>query len=269
MKTKVLLSIGNPHWRRLRDGHRSWLRNFKSQYLANWEKLFKANRQAAMFEAAVRRWLEKKGVEVEPNESLTGRRRQADFKCVFRGHQFFVEATCISIANAQRHTGLPYPTQPGARHYRMLNDAIWSACKGKAAQCGSHSHPTLIAVGTFHASASALCFSKEKVNMLLTGETKFAWNVDTRSGRSVGDPYHTTDLRSAVFLRRSQKDQIDFARSSVSGILLCGFGIVPEHVFGILHPNAIRPFSRGLIPEVSFCEVKIDRRNHYLSTHWH
>jgi len=104
--------------------------------------------------------------------------------------------------------------------------------------------------------------------MLLTGETKISWKINMRTGSQVGDTYLSTDLRSAVFLRPDATTEIGFARSSISGLLLCGFGILPPKVLGALHPNPARPFDPGILPHVRFCEVRLDRQAGRLATQW-
>ena len=187
--------------------HREWLSNFDGRYLTRFANVKSGNYEAAMTEAAVRRLLQQHGVNVEPNEDLDGSSQQPDFACTKSGAKFFVEVTCISIDKVVEETHLPYPTESGARHYSMLNDSFWSACKGKAKQCSGLDHPTLVAVGTFHTAASVLCVSKPHVDMLLTGETKIAWNIDVRTGGPVGDTFLQTELYSAAFLRPDRTER--------------------------------------------------------------
>jgi hypothetical protein len=248
--------------------HCSWLVAFDAQYLRNFEKLYKADYEAAMTEAAVRRFLEEQHIDVQPAEDLSGKVQRPDFLCTASNSKFYVEVTCIAIQKVIDQTALPHPSQSGTQHDAPLNDALWSACRGKAAQCGDLDYPSLVAIGTHHSSASALCIKEPKVDMLLTGTTSISWNMDVRTGSKVGDVFLSTDLRSATFLRADPINGIGFARSSVSGLLLCGFGILPHKVLGILHPNPARPFDRCLLPDVTFCEVAIDDASGTLSTHW-
>jgi hypothetical protein len=59
-----------------------------------------------------------------------------------------------------------------------------------------------------------------------------------------------------------------FARSPISGMLLCGLFHQPEIVLGIRHPNADRPLDFDPLPGVPFCEVIIDQTTGVLSTKW-
>jgi len=264
----MALSLDNSHWKELADEHRQWLRGFDARHLANWGRLLNADDEAAMTEAYVRRILQGHGATVEPNEDLAGDSQRPDFKCSIDSETFYVEVTCISIQKVVEETGLPHPPESGARHYSPLNDAIWSACKGKAKQCSNLDHPALVAIGTHHTSASAICVDEPKVDMLLTGTTKITWNIDTRTGSQVGDTSLSTDLYSAAFLCPDPNGQLGFARSSISGLLLCGLGIEPPKTLGILHPNPARQFNRRALAEIPFCEITIDHSNGTFSTHW-
>jgi hypothetical protein len=248
--------------------HRSWLSAFNPQFLRNFEKLRDADYEAAMTEAAVRRFLAEQRIAVEPAEDLTGSIRRPDFLCTAANNKFFVEVTCIGIQKVIDDTALPHPTNDATSHYAPLNNAFWSACQGKVTQCSNLEHPALVAIGTHHHSASELCVDEAKVDMLLTGTTNVSCNIDVRTGRNVGDSYLSTDLYSAAFIRRDSTDGIRFARSSVSGLLLCGFGVLPPKVLGILHPNAVRPFNRLLLPAVSFCELSLSPTSRSLATRW-
>jgi hypothetical protein len=258
--------LPSPYWDDLENEHRIWLSAFDQQYRRNWEKLRNGNREAGLCEAGVRRLLQRHSITVELNEDLTGSEQRPDFRCTHSAGKFFVEVACITLDTAAEETGLPYPSQPGARSYRHMNDAVFKTCKGKAPQCGNATEPTLVAIGTFHTDASVLCFQKKFANMLLYGEASISWLVDTRTGRGVGDTYQTTKLYSAPFLRPDQ--QLSEARTSISGLLLCGFGIAPPRVLGILHPGAIRPFDQRPQSGIDFGEVQVDRKTGMLSTSW-
>jgi len=257
-------------WDELATEHHAWLSAFPLQYLRNWKKLLTGDYEAGLCEAAVRRLLQRHAIVIEPNEDLTGSEQRPDFRCTKAQGTFFVEVACIPIDKVIEETGLPYPSQPGARNYRHLNDAIFKTCKGKAPQCGTVIEPTLVAVGTFHADASALCFQRKFGNMLLTGETSLSWLVDTRTGSGVGDTFQTTGLFSAPFLRPQQPAplQIGEARTSISAVLLCGLAFDPPRTLGILHPCAARPFDCRFLPDIDFGQVEVDRTAGRFCTSW-
>ena len=253
----------------LEGEHRGWLAPFDGRYLRKFENLLKGNYEAAMTEAAVRRLLERQGVAVEPNEDLTGASKQPDLFCTHARQEFYVEVTCISIEKATKKTGLPVdPRETGFRSYSSLNDAFWAACKGKVTQCAGLDHPALVAVGTHHAQASALCVSEPHAEMLLTGETKIAWNLDLTTGSQAGDTYLSTELHFATFLKRDPSVEVAFRRGPIAGLLLCGFGVDPPECLGILHPNPEHHFDPAALENIRFCEVSLDRANGTLATSW-
>src|SRR5216684_6135719 len=130
----------NPFLNGLATTHRAWLAGFDPQYQLNWEKLLVAQPEAAMSEAGIRAMLQARSVRVEPGEDLTGSRQSLDFRCSCNGTVFFVEVTHISIEKAADKSGIPAEFT-GASHYRPLNDLIFNACRGKAAQCAAVGHP--------------------------------------------------------------------------------------------------------------------------------
>jgi hypothetical protein len=253
--------------RDLKIEHRKWLSAFSPQYLRNWEKI---DDEAAMCEAAVRRLIQRNGITIEPNEDLTGAKPRPDFRCLHPRQPFYVEVTCLSVETTTKQTGLvPSPegrTRPAP--FSPLNDSIFNACKGKAAQCRNLDHPTLVAVGTWHDLASMLCINKPMLSMLLTGQTMMSWNIDVESGRQAGETYQTTELYSATFLRRDNNEGIGDARGSISGLLVCGFGIDPPKILGVLNPNSARPFDPQLLPEIEFCQMRLDRQKGELYPTW-
>ena len=252
------------------QAHRRWLSAFDPQYLHNWGKLMDADAEAAACEAAVCRLLEKNGNRVEPNEDLTGCRKSPDFRCTQAGELFFVEVTRISIEKATEITSLPHPpsVRSRAQHYGQLNRLVFNAVKEKTPQCSGLDRPALVAVGTFHSRASCICFHREHVEMLLTGQELITQRIDTRTGHPVGGPYLSTELQSATFLRPDNSTGMRDARNPVSGILLCGFGCNPPGVRGVLHPKPVHDFNRNLLPAVEFCRLRTGCESGDLSSEW-
>jgi len=259
-------------WDELEQEHRQWLVGFDRRYLRNWEKNRGGDYEAALCEAAARRLLQTHGVTVEPNEDLlgaapTGSEQRPDYRCSTIHGEFFVEVTCITIATAIQETGLPHPFQLGCYFHGSLNNQIFEKCKKKTPQCSGMELPTLVAVGTFHHHASARCMTKLFANWLLTGEASVSYSIDTETGRAVSDAFQTTKLRSATFLTPRNNSILE-ARTSLSGILLCGFGCIPSPVLGVLHPYATHRFDPQLLPGIEFGRVEIDHATSHLCTYW-
>lgn len=257
----------NPHMQALADEHRSWLSAFDPQYLVNWEKLLNADDEAAMTEAAVRRMLQRFAVTVEPNEDLVGRQQRPDFGCQSASYKFYVEVTHISIEKATTETGMPdEPT--GFSPFSPLNDAFFRACTGKAEQCSHANAPVLLAIGTWHGLAAMTTITRPMVNMLLTGQSKIAWTIDVATRQQLGDTFQTTEFYSAAFLKRDKTDNVGYARSSISGLLLIGVGFHRPKVLGVLHPNPARAFDPHVLPGIEFAAVQVDLGSGQLHVSW-
>lgn len=257
----------NVFFQELKTEHQAWLSPFHPQYACNWEKLLRADQEAALAEARVRRLLEGYGATVEPNEDLTGDSSRPDFRCFAGEDKFYVEVTCIAIETATARTGIPAEPH-GFAPCSPLTDAVLGKCQAKASQCSNLDAPALVAIGTFHTYVAMLNFRKPTVNWVLTGETAIAWDIDIGSGCQVGDGYQITELHSAAFLRPDETQELSYARSSVSGLLLCGLGSEPPRVLGVLHPNPARPFNPAILPQVEFGQAAIDRASRQLHVHW-
>jgi hypothetical protein len=264
----VLSPDNNPHWQALADEHRRWLSSFDQQHWANWEKLLKTDSEAALCEAAVRRLLQSYGVTVEPNEELTGAQRP-DFRCSIGDLVFYVEVTCISINMAEKKSGIKDDQSRFAPFNVMgMTEAVFAECVNRAPQCASLDGPCLLALGTFHAMAAILGFTKVLVGCVLTGKTKLAWKMNITTAEQNGDTYQTTEFQAAAFLKPDKTQEVGFARGSISGILLCGLGTVPGQCLGVLHPNPAREFDDLLLPSIEFGKVELDRAARALSVQW-
>lgn len=269
--------LTRPFLRDLPADHLAWLSEYDRRHLDNWKKLLADDKkvEAALAEAGVRQLLQGYGVHVEPNEDLTGAEQRPDFRCQANKRVFEVEVTHISIKRASRVTGLA-EDQTGFHVYTPLTDAIFSACRHKAEQCSNASCPTLLAVVTFHSYVSATCFEKPDVEMLLMGMPAITWPIHLPDCQKAGDAYQLTAFHSAAFLRPDSSQEIDFARRSISALLLCGFGVqypnrhgawMPE-VIGALHPHPARQFDPAALPEVEFGWLPIDRTSRQLHVSW-
>lgn len=259
----------NPYFDALVKEHRHWLSPFDSRYARNWEKLYAADSEAALTEASVRRMLQSHNTIVEPSENHDGGRGGPDFRCLVGRNHFYVEVTCISIANAEKRTEV----KDGATGFSPFNvtgmiEAVFNECVNKARQCGDLDAPALVAVGTFHATAAMMGFKKVLVNMVLSGKTSMTWDIDMSTGQQVGETYQTTTLEKAAFLRFDQTQDVEFARSSISGVLLGGVGLRSLPTIGVLHPHPVRVFDPAILPQIEFGRVELDRTSRNISVKW-
>ena len=247
--------------------HRAWLDRFGCAWRAKWECLWAADPEAATMEALTRELLQRHVPEVKPNDDPSS--GGPDFCCVQDKQLFYVEATCMREEVVTKETALT-PRPQGAQSYGLLTERVLDECRNKAAQCADLDAACLLAIGTLHFQASAICFDEHHIEDVLTGAPKIAHLIDTTTGEPIGETFETTDLGNASFLRliRDSDAEIEHARRSISGLLLCGFGCEPWNITGLLHPHPVRPFDRGLLPNVRFCRLKPEYREGQFEVEW-
>jgi hypothetical protein len=108
-----------------------------------------------------------------------------------------------------------------------------------------------------HSQASDLYFDDCAAEELLTATTYIAHYISEKTHGPVGSTYKRTRLENSAFIRfvKGSSGKIEFARNSISAVLLCGFGSIPPNVVGCLHPNPNYPFERALLPKIKFCRL--------------
>ncbi len=146
--------------------------------------------------------------------------------------------------------------------------AVFNECQNKARQCGGLDGPALVAVCTFHTQAAQTGLKKLLIEGLLTGETSLAWDIDAQSEDQAGDAYQDTRLQSSAFLRLDPTQELQFARNSISGVLICKLAFLPEQYLGVLHPNPARPFDPSILPRVEFGSIENDTEAGRLRVSW-
>lgn len=256
----------NEHMQSLADEHRDWLTQFDPRYLVKWDNMLQSDNEAAMAEASVRQRLQQYGVNVEPNEDLDTGQQAPDFRCERSGIEFCVEVTTIRIETAERATGLPHD-RPYSGGGGFLNEKVFAKCVQKARQANSAVLPTLVAIGTWHGFAAMQFKQRPLMNMLLTGEAKMTWDINVNTGET-SDTYLTTNLYPAIFLKPDEDKSPVATRESISGALLCAFGMPGIEPLVILNPNANRTFDPAALPELEFGSVNIDHAQQQLSVEW-
>jgi len=246
--------LNSPPYAELAEQHRTWLAPFDSQHATNWEKLFEANPENALAEAAIRRWLQQQNIRVEPNENLSGDKRMPDFRCFAQDYKFYVEVTNASIEEATKHSGLTDGAQ-GTHNYNLLTSKILNACKRKTTQLASLDAPGVLAYHSWHVDAASACLGKGGAEELLRGEASITMKFDSELGQAVGDSYQSTELKSAAFVRPEQESMWEHARQTISAILLCCPIWGSTKVVGALHPGPARPFDPMVLPTVPFASL--------------
>lgn len=258
----------NPDIVRLECEHARWLEAFDSRHLVAWKKLLDDDYEAALTEAGVRRLLQEQGVAVEPNTFQNVVGKCPDFRCEIGGSRYYVEVTCIKIATARRKTGIS-DKPSGASMYSPLTEAIQAECKSKTRQCAGLDAPILLAIGTFHGFAGAVCFDKQHLESVLIGEPFLSFDFDTTLGHVVGEPHNATSLKGAAFVAVDRDGEcLKPQRQSISGILFVSFSSSHPRGRGVLNPGAQRTFQLHMLPGIEFGTSSIDISSRQVTVSW-
>ncbi len=253
--------------------HRKWLSGFSDERrISQWERRLKDQPEPAIVEACVRSYLASQVDSVEPAEDLAS--GGPDFRCRRGCQTFYVESTCLTVDSVTNATKLSPSASGQATNYGTLTDLVKGAVVDKAQQIASRKDaPGLLAIGTLHFQAAALCIKKHHIEAILTSTPFIACDFDPAVGEVVGEPYQAVNLYNSAFIKPPLAISIDafeHARRSISGVLICGFGSIPPQVLGALHPNACRPFDPNLLTKTCFCWLKgrAASENSELATEW-
>ena len=265
--------LGIRYFDQLIGGHREWLMDFDKVHLDAWDNLFKNdNSEGALCEAGTRQLLQELGVSVEPYP-LGGNNRNPDFTCEKDSNLFYVEATCVKKDTATRRSRLnDVPHNQKASFYSLLTEAYFRKTGEKDSQFENLTAPCMIAIGTLHFQAGALCFGKRSAEEILTGTSGIGIPIGKRTGGAVGQPYNSTSLEAAPFLKARKiicdEAPIHPVWQTISAVLLCPFGTHPVKCLGILHPKPYYEFNKDLLADIEFCRLKAGWENGNLTTEW-
>lgn len=234
--------------------HREWLRKQPGNRLKKWNDQLGQSPESAICEAMVCAFLDTERIRVMPNEDPSS--GGPDFLCHAGDDRFYVEVTCVTADKVTSSSSLSNQPQE-ACYYSSLTHVFRGELSGKVSQCSRLDYPCLVAVGTLHLQGGVLCFGQRAVEDLLTGTPKMTMKCNTALGETVGDPYETTSLADSAFVRfeKGSSSKVGFARTPISGVLLCAFGYANPCVFGALHPNPNHRFDRALLPSVRFAKL--------------
>jgi len=252
--------------------HRIWLKSFDKWRIDRWEGMLKKNIEdieGAICEAATRKLLSHYQIGIEPyeDESTGG----PDFLCTKNNQRFYVEVSCISIEAATRESGL-YPTDSpdvDDSSYWNMTEKFRSEIALKIKQCIKVNAPRIVVIGTLHPEVSDCCIDELAAEQLLTSPTKITHDINS-THEPIGNTYETTGLEHSAFIRfvKDSSGKIEFARTSISAVLLCGFGSNPPNVVGCLHPNPNHAFDSTLLPQIKFCRLAEGYRSGRFIVEW-
>jgi len=240
------------------SAHRAWLRaSGDHDRLSQWDRRLQDQTEPSICEALVRHRLAKQVNTVLPAEDMA--KGGPDFMCISGNSRFYVESTCMLIEAVTAATNLqPKPTESGAVAWGPLTSKFLNECRSKTTQCSVRKDgPCVLAISTLHTVASSRCFTERMIGYILTSEPLITGNFDANAGKVVGPLYQSTDWKKSAFVRISKANPffLEEASRSVSAMLLCGFGVDPPQIRGVIHPNPVRQFDAGLLPKFQFLQL--------------
>lgn len=246
--------------------HRHWCESCPQWYRRDWSRRLEDpdSCEAAIFEACVRELLSQNGQRPEPADKPG--KGGPDFRCTQAQYEFYVEATTIRVDTVTEKTCLPH-RDAWCGYYRNLSQAISEKCVEKTEQCKKVGHPTVLAVGTLHENASAVCFRKEAAETILTGVAHIRSHFNpTTGGQKPATDHQVSGLHYSAFLYAPEGDRTEESHRSISAVLLCGFAT--QSIYGTLNPNPLHRFERQYLPEVPFCQLSGDWQGGDLAVEW-
>lgn len=233
--------------------HVEWLRQFGNQNrIKKFNQLKQQNREGAICEAFVCGYLCTHVDKIEPYEDISN--GGPDFKCIQNGSFFYVEVTALSNKSVEDASWIPDDGTWKGGAVGSLSRLIRTAVSGKVRQCIKDDGPTLVALGINHTWVSAgvdglardVLISDESYVIQVSPDQP----IPQRSGEFV------TELRNAIFMAVGEKGVL-VKRPSVAGALICGLGIQPPRIVGVINCAAHRPFDVKLLPEIKFAKTVI------------
>ena len=250
------------------DAHRTWLDQIGDRRRKRrFAQQLRDSEETAICEACLREWLVQQGCTVKPAEDLnTG---GPDFLI---DDAYYVECTCMATDAVTVGTGLSDMPKGRATYYRPLTRRFFNVCNRKADQCGTRDdRPCLLAICTLHFSAGAVCFDPLKLEWILTDQPTIAQRFDPVRAEGIGPMYQKTALYSSPFIRPANEGEAPgpkAERQTISGLLLCPFGMLNPIIRGVLNVEAFRPFDPALLPAVTFCRLKEGYQLGQLEVEW-
>jgi hypothetical protein len=254
--------------------HRAWLDRFARVHRENWERLLRADTEAAACEAGFRRLADQNGCAVEPNEQVNERNKKPDFSCRSAAGKFYLEVTCIQIKTVIDRYGLSPSFRDLPKMQAIESTSIvplfFKECCSKAEQCSGMDAPTVLGIGTFHRVAAWMSFETDLVDELLTGSLQVRLVLNSDSGRIVDGPIPLASLDHSLALKYGVTTrEVTEARQSISALVVASPDrTIFDDAIGIIHPEARRPFKRHFLPRVPFRRLFINRAEDWCRTDW-
>jgi len=256
-------------YERLRTQHSSWLKQYDPRHLRRWKSLLRNCEEAAMCEAAVRRFLAARVKVIRPFEKVDVGAGGPDFLCIAAAQTFLVETTCVQAETATTRTKLADSAHQ-MKPFRIwaMTEAVIAKCRRKQRQCSGLALPVLLAVGTFNSAAAISGFRRELVGSLLidNGASHAGLSTNHRSARVRAN----SGIGAGCFpsASRSSPAATLTAFPMISGVMLLPLAIERDLHVGLVNPNADIAFNADALPTVDFGRCERDARSQRQRIRW-
>jgi hypothetical protein len=250
-----------------------YLQKIHPENAKRFDQLRISDREAAIAEAVVFGIL--RGFNVDPQIHDQLNSGGPDFICcAYPGplaprrpdDRFVVEATSLDpdAVTDRSHIANEVPEDLSGGAFGLVTRNICNKAKAKATQLANYTLPRVLAIVSSHAGVAAL-FNNATAKWALVSEPHWRHEI----GSDTVDTAEYTDLESSLFIRPGPDGTIVPCRQTISAILLVAVYGGQSESWGILHPEAARPFNYAFLPNLPFVRIaEWPVRNGKILTEW-
>lgn len=233
------------------DSYLKYLAKFDQTHnvkcLKKFQRLLRADQEAARSEAVVFSWFHSLGLAPEPMDRGKG---GPDFIChPLYLSDFYVEVTTLSTETIANKSRIPEINKgEGGGTFDTITLTLLRKAIRKIPQLSGLQFPRLLVItGSHSASNTLLCgFGRD----LLTGDTI------TDADNGITELYYSKEKFINSIFFSVQKHRIIPDHQTISAILLMANYHNRCYVIGLKHPEPLTRFDTRSLPEVPFCQFE-------------
>ena len=229
------------------QSYSEYLRNVRPENAKRFDLLRISDREAAITEAVVFGILQ--GFNVDPQIHDQPNSGGPDFICRAYcgplaprqpGDCFVVEATSLDpfAVTDRSHIANEVLEDIRGAAFGLVTRNICNKAKAKDTQLANYPMPRVLAIASSDAGVAKL-FNNTTAMWALVSEPHWRHEI----GSHTVDMVEYADLESSLFIRPGPEGTIVPCRQSISAILLVAVYGGQSEIWGILHPEAARPFN--------------------------
>jgi hypothetical protein len=228
------------------DEYAEWLVRYGAHRVKMFDGRRRSDVEAAASEALIGNYLRRRVDKIDPAEDMAS--GGPDFRCVHKGHPFYVEVTSLKTSAIEQSIKVPDDPNWKGGFVGSISKIVRTAVSGKSAQCLLPNAPTVVAIGTHH---SLLDIDTSLAEELLISDMAYEVQVSPSHPIPEEPGRFVTGLRNALFMR-FRNNGVQRAREYVSAVVIFGLGYLPARAIGLVNDVARRSFDPSLLPEIQF-----------------